>query len=341
MRRLIILTLFLISVSVFAQDAPTPPPINAKNLQHLQSVAQLDFKDMNAEFNSGWFAMNATGDMYALSDATGRIFIMQYDNKKTVSSRLFEEGDTYHGLMVDAYFSGNLLYPLQILDSDIYLAQKKLDVSASPQSLWGNDGRLFIETLPTENKNAQISIFDSTTFQLIDTLPYAPAQDPEAIVRIGRIHPPYTVTSSIDGIVKLWNLETGELLHEVDNGTGQAAVFGNINADATHLVWRDHDSQSLYLLNFETGENRYIGDLGGAYVQWFFLSNDASLIIAVNYNFEPNIIVWDTATGKRTDLGAYRQCNRPQPDMARLSADGTTLVIGCDTGLDIWRVVEE
>jgi WD40 repeat protein len=148
------------------------------------------------------------------------------------------------------------------------------------------------------------------------------------------------VTSSIDGIVKLWNLETGETVYEVDNGTGEAAVFGNINKAATHLVWRDHDSKALYLLNFETGENRLIDELDAAYVQWFFLSNDASLIIAVNTNFEPNIVVWDVETGERTILGEYRHCNRPQPDMARLSADGTTLVIACDTGLDIWRIVE-
>jgi hypothetical protein len=135
-------------------------------------------------------------------------------------------------------------------------------------------------------------------------------------------------------------LETGETLYEVDNGTGQPSVFGAINNPPTHLVWRDNANESLYLLNFETGENQLIDELNGDYAQWFFLGHDASVILAVNLGFEPNIVAWDVATGERTVLGEYRPCNRPQPDMARLSADGTTLVIGCDTGLDIWRIVD-
>lgn len=170
---------------------------------------------------------------------------------------------------------------------------------------------------------------------------YLPAQDPEAVVRIGRIPLPYVVTSSETGIVKLWNIQTGEILYEVDNGTGQPSVFGNINADATHFVWRDNASETLYLLDFETGENREVAQLNGEYAQWFFLSNDASTILAVNLNFEPIVVAWDVETGEKTVLGEYRQCNRPQPDMARLSRDGTTLVIGCDTGLDVWRIVED
>ena len=162
-----------------------------------------------------------------------------------------------------------------------------------------------------------------------------------AVVRIGRIPLPYVVTSSLDGIVKLWNLDTGEIVYEVDNGTGEPSVFGNINADATHLVWRDNANQTLYLLNFETGENREIAPLNGDYAQWYFLSNDASVIIAVNLGGEPNVVVWDTETGERTNLGNYRECDRPQPDMARLTEDGSTLIIGCDTGLDIWRINQE
>jgi hypothetical protein len=57
----------------------------------------------------------------------------------------------------------------------------------------------------------------------------------------------------------------------------------------------------------------------------------------VDVDDEPVVVAWDVATGQQYHLGTYRQCNRP-PDMARLSEDGTTLVIACDTGLDIWRV---
>ncbi len=81
-----------------------------------------------------------------------------------------------------------------------------------------------------------------------------------------------------------------------------------------------------------------IAPLDGAFIPFMLLSFDASVAIGVNVGSEPTVIVWDTTTGERYDLGEYRACNR-QPDMVRLSGDGTTLVIGCDTGLNIWRVV--
>ena len=84
-----------------------------------------------------------------------------------------------------------------------------------------------------------------------------------------------------------------------------------------------------------------IAPLNGDYAQWYFLSNDVSVIIAVNLGGEPNVVAWDTETGERRNLGNYRECERPQPDMARLTEDGSTLIIGCDTGLDIWRINEE
>jgi WD40 repeat protein len=334
--------LFLINISIFAQDSPPPPPISAENFRGLKSVARINFEDMAAEFNAGWFALNDAGNLYALVDVTGRVFTLREDNNIEYSFTVLEDGNAYPGSLVDATIDKTQLYTVHIIDGQTYVGQNLIKLSGFPQSLWVHDERLYIEALPTGmDSTTQINIFDSNTLNLVDTIPYAPAQDTETIVRIGRIPPPYVVTSSIDGIVKLWNLETGETVYEVDNGTGEASVFGNINADATHLVWRDRGSNSLYLLNFETGENRFIDELEGGYVQWFFLINDASVIIAVNTDFEPNIIVWAVETGERIILGEYRQCNRPQPDMARLSADGTTLVIGCDTGLDIWRILED
>jgi hypothetical protein len=60
-------------------------------------------------------------------------------------------------------------------------------------------------------------------------------------------------------------------------------------------------------------------------------------VIGVNIDLEPIIVAWDVASGERLDLGFYRECSRT-PDMVQISEDGTTLAIGCDTGIDIWRV---
>jgi WD40 repeat protein len=373
--------LFLITVSAFAQDKPTPPPISSENFSRLQSVMQINFEDgleavvpeseshslLSLDLISAWFALDPSGYQIAIPDAQGEIYVL-YGQIINFQEQIPYQAAAADTIVIDIAMNNHIMAAIYTDSENSYLSigtmtyyggdyqSLILPGGYQPVALWINCGdseeiydcEIFLELLSLSDGKSYIWHISSddrvnnfTSVQDLEKFPYTPAQDPEAIVRIGRIHPPYTVTSSIDGIVKLWNLETGEILYEVDNSTGEAAVFGNINADATHLVWRDHGSNALYLLNFETGENRFIDYLNGGYVQWFFLSNDAGVIIAVNYNFEPSILAWNVETGERTVLGEYRQCNRPQPDMARLSADGTTLLIGCDTGLDIWRIVEE
>ena len=66
-------------------------------------------------------------------------------------------------------------------------------------------------------------------------------------------------------------------------------------------------------------------------------SADVLEALGVNIDLEPVVVAWDVASGKQTQLGTYRECSRT-PDMVQVSEDGTTLVIGCDTGLDVWRI---
>jgi hypothetical protein len=146
------------------------------------------------------------------------------------------------------------------------------------------------------------------------------------------------VTSTEAGVVSLWNWATAALVREVDNTTGIPSVFGSINAPATHLTWRDNASEALYLLDLEQGTNVMVDRLNGDYAQWYFLSLRADVIIAVNLGFRPDVVAWQVATGERLVLGQHRPCSRPQPDMARFSDDGTTLVIGCADGLEFWTI---
>lgn len=380
MRKFITTFLFLISISAFAQNNPTPPPISAENFMNLQSVEQIDFdgslqavvpeseslSSLKVDIPSGWFALGPESNQIVIPDRDGEIYVLS-GQRVDFREQIPYQASVDDTIVIDIALNNHIMAAIYADGEHHYLGMGNmayyggnhqsiiLSGGYQPTALWIdcddsefiNDCETYVEVLDFSDGASYIWHFTSddivnmvNDIQDLDIIPYAPAQDEDAIVRIGRIPPPYAVTSSIDGIVKLWNLETGETVYEVDNGTGEAAVFGNINADATHLVWRDHGSDALYLLDFETGENRFIDNLYGGYVQWFFLSNDASLILAVNYNFEPNIVAWDVETGERTVLGEYRQCGLPQPDMARLSVDGTTLVIGCDTGLDIWRIVD-
>ncbi|HSS98304.1 MAG TPA: hypothetical protein VLK33_14795, partial [Terriglobales bacterium] len=168
-------------------------------------------------------------------------------------------------------------------------------------------------------------------------LPSGPENDPDSFMRIGRIDPPMAITATKDALLKRWNLETGEVTATAQLDGLPAA--GQVNADGTSFAWVDQKFASLHLLDFESKVDKLIASLGGTYIPFLLLSAKADVIIGVNVGLEPNVVAWDVVTGERIDLGEYCACNR-QPDMVRLSKDGSTLVIGCDTGLDIWRVSE-
>jgi hypothetical protein len=365
MRKILILSLLLFSLAVSAQE--TSEVITAANITRLQSLARIDFANLEyadsslnpIAFQTGWFVYHELSQSFVVQDAHTHLWAVSFDGIITdelegtdlVDAAAFGEND-YAFL-----FSGDGQYRVLYdnFEANADSAQNMLIHSEDePQAIWmscptpetcfasvevRNGDETAVVSLPPVS-DASTGIILELDESALTRIPYTPADDPEAVVRIGRIPPPFTVTSSLEGMVKLWNLQVGQTVYEVDNGRGQPSVFGAINNPPTHLVWRDNANQSLYLLNFETGENQRIAELNGDYAQWFFLSPDATVILAVNLGFEPNVVAWNVATGQQLILGEYRECSRAQPDMARLSADGTTLVIGCDTGLDIWRIAD-
>ncbi|QPC80687.1 hypothetical protein G4Y79_13295 [Phototrophicus methaneseepsis] len=351
MRRLMLLILLLmLTMPILAQE-DTPPVITSDNVAQLQSVQQIDFDDLAYQLNAGWFAMNWSGTRFALRDATGHGVVFDETGESIMTYPDLVDDDTEENnspQVVDAVFFRDAVYFLSYDVSGVYVNGQPLDELAGiPLAIGSNatdtdSGLIVVEIIDVETQTNVVYEYEvsPSTGDLIYTDRSAISLSSETgnVVRIGRISIPKVVTSTVTGLVSFGIV--GQKSVQVGNGTGQPSVFGNINADATHLVWRDNASQTLYLLDFETGENRIVAPLNGAYAQWFFLSNDASTILAVNLDHEPIVVAWDVETGEKTVLGEYRQCNRPQPDMARLSTDGTTLVIGCDTGLDVWRVVD-
>jgi hypothetical protein len=357
MRKIILLSLLLLNFAVSAQDSPEV--ITAANVSRVQSVAQIDFADIDAEFDTGMFWMNDTGSRIVWG--TNRGYTMGLDDLTDLSAPPDESDETISNLIAVAFdMDEDLVFHLYQIDGVTHLSGtvaalegSTIDFEGIPLDLWSDERHgLLVESINEEGLPVffEYSVaYPVPVVQEYITEQYTIPLAPDDVVRIGRVPLPYIVTSTLNGTVRVYAVDNPfgqppHLIHEVDNGTGQPSVFGAINIIPndwpTHLVWRDNASESLYLLNFETGENRLIAELNGDYAQWFFLGHDADVILAVNLGFEPNIVAWDVATGERTVLGEYRQCNRPQPDMARLSADGTTLVIGCDTGLDIWRIVD-
>lgn len=342
----LLLIFFLVFAPIVAQTELTPNdpipvtiPITAENIHDLRPVMKIDFADY-PEIVSGWFVMSPDGFYVAVRAGLNRMMIWY----GTTLMNSVAIPDT----IVDATFAPSLSLAM-LGDSGrviVFLLdlewQESFALNTSNQivqSLWVNPSTeaFWIEALTIPEND--YTVFSMNSVSEIEAHSYAPATDPNAMVRIGRIMPPYVVTSSPEGDVKLWHLETGEVLATADVGD-MPAVFGQISPNAQFLVWRDPMSESVNLLNFETGENQRIADLNGVYFQAFFVSDDGSVILAVDEDFEPRVVAWVVATGERIDLGEFRACSRV-PDMIRMSQDFTTLVIGCDTGLDIWRIAPE
>ncbi len=341
----VLMMIGIMGISVAQTDlTPNDPipdtiPITAENIHDLRLAMQIDFADY-PEIVSGWFVVSPDGHYMAVRAGLNRMMVW-YGTTLVASVDI-------PNTIVDAVFARPL--SLAMLDDSgqviVYLLDLEWQDVLAPntanhivQSLWFNAAMdvFWVEALTIPEND--YTVFSITPLQQRTQHPYAPATDPNALVRIGRILPPYVVTSSPEGDVKLWHLERGEVLASAEVGD-MPAVFGQISPNAQFLVWRDPMSEAVNLLNFETGENQRIADLNGAYFQAFFVSDDGSVIIAVDEDFEPRIVAWIVATGERIDLGEFRACSRV-PDMIRMSQDFTTLVIGCDTGLDIWRIVPE
>lgn len=344
---LFFLMFLLVITPLSAQtDVVSSPTITADNIHNLQSVMRVEF-DQYPDIISGWFVVSPDGRRVAVRVGLDRMIIFEegiFGDAFSISNPVLEKAN-----IIDAVFSddGNIIAVVDerglvtlrnIPSGEQNTLNFAFEDGVIVQSLWLDDqNRVWLEILTADDQLPMVAYMDENNPPMYQA--YAPADDLNALVRIGRVLPPYVVTSSPEGDVKLWNLEAGEAVAMADVGD-IPAVFGQISPNGQFLVWRDPMTVAVNLLNFETGENVIIAELNGIYFQAFYTSDDGSVVWAVDEDFEPRVVAWMVATGERIDLGEFRACSRV-PDMIRMSHDMTTLVIGCDTGLDIWRVVPE
>lgn len=352
--RAVLICLLLIVIPTIAQENNTAPLITAENITRLQSVATIAFADIpDAQIDSGWFALNHDGQYAAVIGRRGVIVLLDLMTADTVDSLSFIGENDQPATVLDAAFSpdGQFLAALHTDAEHYYVSiynvtgaedtqffPLELDNSLDmPVRIWLDNAHeyLWLEVLAMDNPHYIMRVPLASDEDVV-TLPSGPENDKTAFVRIGRIPAPLAITSTQDGLTKLWNLETGEVTAEVQLDI--PPVFGRIDeTNGTHLAWRDPESTALYLLDFETGKNQMVAPLNGQYIQALMVTPDADVIIGVAVDDDPVVWAWDVSTGEQVSLGEYRDCSRV-PDLVHLSADGTTLVIGCDAGLDIWRV---
>lgn len=357
---LILMFIFLLNgIAVSAQD---PIPTASQNAGNWHSVAHIDFADAPPEAGTiaiGWFALSRDGERMATISRQNNVVIWNLQGE-VIDNYQIMNVDGLATSVIDASFNADasLLVSTHSSLETYYVAYRWLDAAFTEYYRFPTADvplRIWFDQLPWLEISSADSSKPDTVAQLNPTImdrqrvdevlsddemtviPSGPENDADSFVRIGRIAAPLAVTVTHDNLVKRWNLETGEVTAtaQVDALPG----MGSITFDGRYFGWRDGESQNLHLLNFDTGEDQLVAPLDGVYLPFLLLTPDASTLFSVDMGDVPTVTLWDTATGEKSDLGAYRQCNR-QPDMVRISRDGSTLVIGCDTGLDVWRVNE-
>jgi len=329
--------LVLLVVCLLAWNTPPPSQvIRAENVARLHSAVLLDFAAVEA------LDLRPASGVFALDDSAASIitFANTPDASPLSTAVVW---DAERGEILHTFFVGENQYDRRLTEAGLLVArgdgaqlfdifsgesQRVLTTDAPLLAVWMQaDGVFCGETSPDLSGVAFIVCNDER-----DPVP-VPGGD---FVRIGRVAPPLMVTVTESGAVSRWDLTTGIAIAQAD--AGDVAVFGAVNADGSHLAWRDPLSSALYLLDFTSGENRQIAELDGSFIAYILLAAGADVIFALDpMSARGAVWAWDVATGEKFDLGSYRPCSR-QPDLARLSADGTALVIGCDTGLDVWRL---
>lgn len=321
--------------------------ISAENLHRLLSHDRIDFADFDAVLEIGWFASNDDATEILVIRPPGELYRFAYSSVSRDWSYRKEPG-VQSMAVIDAVYVQDEPMVLHLLDGRYFINENPLTGGYVPVAIFnglaGDD--LFVEA---HNVDGKLSFLhyglkgDRGEIHLENVILYPTGDDSAPSMRIGRIDFPAVITSSLsDGLLDFriypgYFSEHRSRKFQLENGP---AVFGAVNLSAaSHLAWSDPQRERLNLLNLVTGENRILAAIEGAYAQYLLLSQDASAVLAANLDFEPVIVAWNAQSGERYDLGPYRKCGRI-PDKVELSRDGKALIIGCDTGLDIWRVIE-
>ena len=340
------LTLFVLLLALISA-AQAPEVISAENITRLRPALRIDFADLPDEHGVGFFAMKADASEFLIFAENGRISAVGQSGGRSSWTYLARPGEQVYSL-IDAIYAGDAPLALYVLDGEFFVNEAALAIDETPVALGAaaaGDG-FMVEALDEAGDTVYLVLAldeQARALRLLASAPFPQLDDDAPQVRIGRIALPWVIMSALEaGALTVFRypaeFTVGEgKTYALDSGP---AVFGAVNAIGSHFIWSDPWSMRLNLLDLDAGENRVVAELDGAYAQYHLLSADADVTIVVNLDFAPEVFAWDTETGVRYDLGAYRYCERI-PDKVALSGDGKALVIGCDTGLEIWRIENE
>lgn len=344
--------------SALAQSDEDASSISAENIEQLQSVKTYDFSDLPAGVfpASGLFAVNYDGEKlvtfgrYSDTPPLSLAVLWGYGDAPIINR--IDDGSISRVLSYDGrclyagyreYFA---VWELQPDADDARLVHRSPTfVGDAVNNIWVDQdagqildpcSRLVYAEFIAADGSMYVVDYDGEVIQ--DRL-FPREDDDDIFARVGRIDPPLALTVTNMGVIWRWNMLTNTVEATVDSGG--VATYGAMNVSGTRYVWLGQDYDGLYLVDWEMGTNRLMADLDGAYISHLDIVADGSVVLGTDPQDQPGTVsAWIVDSGERIDLGPYRQCERTQPDQVELSRNGTALIIGCDQGIDVWRVVE-
>jgi WD40 repeat protein len=363
---LLICALAVLSVSC-AQPSPQPPAITADNITALRPVrtARWDAHQRPLRIPSGWFALSPDGQALVTGSAPAGATVWDVGSgtlrgayglgleadptapPNLIDARFSPDGQwiaALHGAPLPDWPYGVFITPADAPDAPVTALPIPADYGY-PFRVWFDaeqpERYVWLEFQPDLFDPSvgarQVARFDLTSETAPLAVPSGPENDPDSVVRIGRIPAPLAITATESGLVRLWDLQTAEVTAEVSLPV--APTFGRVNeTEGLHFVWRDAASDWLNLLDFASGQNRPIAPLDGDYVQALLIAPAADVIVGVHRGDSPSVGAWLVETGQYLELGTYWEACTRVPDMVALSDDGARLVIGCDAGFEVWEV---
>lgn len=340
-----LMILLLLTAANIAQEYGRE--IAAENLPRLRSSARIDFADIDAQLEIGWFAANEDATEFLLLGSAGEIYrIALLPGSRRWHSRQVRGAGSF--ALIDAIQLQGQPIILRQSDGKYLINENRLAHDMVPVALFHGvaENEVFVEAIAGDGQTQFLRYRlepETGEISLRDVIPFPAAVHNSPVIRIGRIDFPVVILSALAEnklylriYPDFFNASAAKN-YQLLNGP---AVFGAVNApSASHFAWTNPSREQLNLLDLKTGDNRIVASLDGAYPQYLLLSKDASALLAVNLDFQPVLVAWDAKSGERYDLGPYRECGRI-PDNVEISRDGRALIIGCDTGLEVWRIFE-
>lgn len=345
-------------IATMPATAQSPSIISADNIHLLQSTSKIDFSALPDEIQpaSGQFVINhdATAIVTFGNEVGEPPFsrAIRWDNENDLVINKIDDSSLVRYLTDDGrclyvgYVGYIMVYAFNANqdEADVWLGPLELPTAEdSAVNFWMDDDStctadFYVEVAAHDGDLNTLHVVDETLEVLHEDIFALP--DETVAARVGRIPPPLALTLDFDGNLYRWDMSTDDITATLN--VDDVAMFGKLNNSGTHYVWLPNTRDGLYIADFADRSYERVVTFDDLYVSHLILSDEADVVIGVDpYDDRGTVRAWNLLSDERLELGEYRHCERVQPDLAKLSGDGTALVIGCDTGIDIWRVMTD